>query len=334
VKALSLLLLYLATNEWHVYASQVLSGMAAAFFSGTVEAILYESLKEDRREEEMAKVYGKIEGAAMLPKIAGLVLGAWLAKDLTITQFHILIGLNLCLVLLQIFFILRIIEPPGLEQYRDHPWSHVKKGTRVIIENPGLLYLFANVTMIFIGTNIFTNFEQPWFQRLGFPVEALGIVFAAGYLLSYLASTCVGWLTKKVSEVAWIYLSGVLIIASYVLTVIFDHSTVVFILAVLVIRAARSIRWPISSNLGNQYISTGSRATTLSLLSILNSVFDVVLIGSLAVVSKWGIPEIFWGCAVISLLGLLFPVRKKARLSKDEAGLEAERSVEKAEVQS
>jgi hypothetical protein len=28
------------------------------------------------------------------------------------------------------------------------------------------------------------------------------------------------------------------------------------------------------------------------------------------------------------------PVRKKARLSKDEAGLEAERSVEKAEVQS
>jgi hypothetical protein len=61
---------------------------------------------------------------------------------------------------------------------------------------------------------------------------------------------------------------------------------------------------------------------------------DVVLIGSLAVVSKWGIPEIFWGCAVISLLGLLFPVRKKARLSKDEAGLEAERSVEKAEVQS
>jgi ABC-type iron transport system FetAB permease component len=60
------------------------------------------------------------------------------------------------------------------------------------------------------------------------------------------------------------YLSGVLIISSYVLTVIFDHSPVVFILAVLVIRAARSISWPISSNLGNQYISTGSRATTLS----------------------------------------------------------------------
>lgn len=334
VKALSLILLLLATNEWYVYASQVLSGMSAAFFSGTVEAILYESLKEDRREEDMAKVYGKIEGAGMLPKMVGLILGAWLAKDLTLLQFHILIGLNLLFVLLQIFFVLRIIEPASLENYRDHPWSHVKKGTREIIENPNLLFLFANVTIIFIGTNIFTNFEQPWFKRLGFPVEALGIVFAIGYLLSYLVSTYVGWLTKKVSEVAWMYISGALIIASYVSTVIFDHSLAVFIMSGLMIRAARSIRWPISSNIGNQYISTGSRATTLSMLSILDSVFDVIFIGSLAVVSKWGISDIFWGCAVISLLGILFPVRKKKNPSKVEVKSEPNGSVEKVEVQS
>jgi hypothetical protein len=56
---------------------------------------------------------------------------------------------------------------------------------------------------------------------------------------------------------------------------------------------------------------------------------DVVLIGSLAVVSKWGIPEIFWGCAAISLI-FCFLSAKKEILSKDEASLEAGGSVEQA----
>lgn len=318
VKALSLVLLMLASNEWFVYLSQVLSGMAAAFFSGSMEALLYESLKEDHREEEMTKVYGKIEGASMIPKIVGLIAGAWVAKDLTPMQFDILIGLNLLFVLLQIYFVMGIIEPPGLENYRDHPWNHVKKGTGEILANPNLLFLFANVTIVFISTYVFTNFEQPWFQKLEFPIEALGIVFALGYLVSYFVSTYAGWLTKKVSEVAWMYLSGVLITLSYVATVVFDDSLAVFIGAVLMIRAARSIRWPIYSNLANQYISSGSRATTLSMLSILDSVFDVILVGSMTIVSQWGITEIFWGCAAISILGSLFPVRKKAKAKEIE----------------
>lgn len=318
VKALSLILLLLANHEWYVYMSQVLSGMAAAFFSGSLEALLYESLKEDDREEEMTKVYGKIEGASMIPKMIGLIVGAWVAKDLTPMQFAILIGLNLLFVLLQIFFVLRIIEPPSLENYRDQPWSHVKKGTREILANPNLLFLFANVTIVFISTYVFTNFEQPWFQKLDFPVEALGIVFAFGYLVSYLVSTYAGWLTKILSEVTWMYLSGALIAISYVATVVFDHSLTIFIIAVFMIRAARSIRWPIYSNLSNQYISSGSRATTLSMLSILDSVFDVVFIGSITVVSQWGIAEIFWGCAAISILGMLFPVRKKKEEAKEK----------------
>lgn len=318
VKALSLVLLLLATNEWYVYASQVLSGMAAAFFSGSMEALLYESLKEDGREEEMTKMYGKIEGASMIPKIIGLIAGAYVAKDLTPLQFDILISLNLLFVVLQIFFVMRIVEPPSLEKYRDHPWSHVKKGTGEILSNPNLLFLFANVTIVFISTYVFNNFEQPWFQELGFPVEALGIVFAAGYLVSYLVSTYAGWLTKKVSEIVWMYLSGIFIIASYIATVVFDQSIIVFIIAVLMIRAARSIRWPIYSKLANQYISSGSRATTLSMLSILDSVFDVIFVGSVAFVSKWGLTEIFLGCAAIAILGILFPVRKKKSEVKTE----------------
>ena len=322
VKIASLGLLFFADNQWWVYASQVLSGLSATFFSGSLEALLYESLKKDGRESEMSAVSGKITGASMLPKVIGLLVGAWVAKDLTATQFHLLIGTSAFFVLLQLFFIARIIEP-NMDEYRDHPWNHVKQGIREIKGEPNLLWLFTNVTVVFISTYLFTTFEQPWLQNLGLPIEMLGFIYAGGYLLAYFASTYIGWLTKRISEVALMHISGVVIILSYVATVVFDQWLYMAITAVILVRVARQIRWPLLNGIGNEYISA-SRATTLSLLSILDSFFDVVFVSAVAVFAAWGIHEVYWGCVAIAILGSLLPVRRANKEAQVDAGNEVQ----------
>jgi Asp/Glu/hydantoin racemase len=81
------------------------------------------------------------------------------------------------------------------------------------------------------------------------------------------------------------------------------------VFAGFLLRASRAVRNPISSQMFNEYISSGSRATALSLLSVADSAFDLVLVLSLSAVSLWGLPAVFLGCAGIALAGMLLPVR-------------------------
>jgi Na+/melibiose symporter-like transporter len=147
---------------------------------------------------------------------------------------------------------------------------------------PGLLLLFANFTVIFIPTYIFTTFDQLWLKSVHVSVEATGFIFAVATLLSFFASNHLDRWIKSGREIVWLHISSATILLAYILLVIFAQNMLMAIFAAIVVRVARSVRNPLYSLLANEYIATGSRATRLSLLSVLDSVFDVVIVLGLA----------------------------------------------------
>jgi len=311
VRIASLLCLWLADGVWWIALAQVLSGMAATFFSGAEETLLYESLKADGREGENGAISGKLQAIRLLPMIMGLIAGAIWAKDLTMEQFHGLIVINMICVGGQLLFTLRLKEPPHLWEKSDRLFGHLRAGWKAVTGAPSLLLLFTNVTIIFITTYVFTTFEQEWLRKLHLPVETFGLVFAAGLLMAAGASRATGWLMKRRSPVFWMQATGIAIFLSYALAVCFPNSLTVAVGASILVRVARSVRNPITIHLYNEYLPSGSRATALSLLSVLDSVFDLILIVSLASIAAWGIYAIYMGLAALALVGLLFPVRRK-----------------------
>lgn len=312
VRLLSVITLLVADGPIFLYVSQVLAGLSATFFSGAEEALLYESLKTDQREKEMAAVMGRIQSASMIPMIIGLLLGAYLGKDLTQWQFQLLIVIRLISVLIQFFFSTQVIEPDIQESYRDHPFHHVRKGWAEIIQSPRLLTLFANFTIIFIPTYVFTTFDQPLFQELGIPVATFGLIYASASFLAYFATKYIGKYVPAGRESFAMQVTGWVIFASYVLILFVANNALVAILVAILIRVTRSIRFPLYSQLSNEYISSGSRATSLSLLSVLDSVFDLVLLLSIIfTVSEKGLFAILMGCAIFTFIGNCFPVTPK-----------------------
>lgn len=308
-------LLFSKDHIWLIYLSQVLSGLSATFFSGADEALIYESLKRDDREEEMGTEIGKIYSARMVSTIVGAIIGAWIGKDLTEWQFDLLILLQKVCVLIQLGFLTKVIEPPAFEHNRDHPWKHVHRGWKEIRQAPYLLLLFVHVTVIFIPTYIFDHFKTPWYQKLSLPVAWIGIIVAIANFLSFLASQHLGRIVSKGREVTWMYLTGGIILIGYLLLVLFPNIWIAIFVSLL-IPLANAIRNPLYSQLSNEYISTGSRATALSLLSVLDSLFDVLIVipmgfvASSFSVSGTGLMAIFLGCAAFTLIGLCFPVRR------------------------
>ena len=85
-----------------------------------------------------------------------------------------------------------------------------------------------------------------------------------------------------------------------------------------IIKISLWLRYPVFSHIKNRYIPSKSRATSLSLLSMIDSAFDVLILGTLGLISKLGMNTIFMGCAIIALMGMGFPVHIKKDPIKEE----------------
>jgi Na+/melibiose symporter-like transporter len=121
-----------------------------------------------------------------------------------------------------------------------------------------------------------------WLKSVHVSVEATGFIFAVATLLSFFASNHLYRWIKSGREIVWLHISSATILLAYILLVIFAQNMLMAIFAAIMVRVARSVRNPLYSLLANEYIATGSRATRLSLLSVLDSVFDVVIVLGLA----------------------------------------------------
>lgn len=306
-------LLIFAFDPWLFYLSRVLDGMAAAFFSGADEALIYESLKESGQEAQMSSIWGKIESASYIPMMVSFLVGGFVAKDLLNWQFVLLIGMGLIFNLASFFVLLRVINPPVHDSYREHPFSHISRGIGVIKRNPNLIKLFLNFTVVLIPTFVFAKFDQPYFTGAGLPVPILGILYAAAAGFSFLLSQNIAWLEKRMSRVAIMNVTGIATGAMLLAASLFIHQLVLAFFVFFIVKITQAVRFPIYSHMSNAYITSGSRATTISLLSILDSVMDMVILSTLSLTAGFGLPIIFLGCAAVVFAGLLFPVKESQK---------------------
>ncbi|HEU4965333.1 MAG TPA: MFS transporter [Bacilli bacterium] len=323
----TLALLFANDQTWVFYLSNVLSGLAATFFSGSKEALIYENLKEAGREDEMSHVMGKLQTPVFLTSIVTVLFGAYLARDLTQGQFNLLIGLTAAAQLLQLALFARVINPTRVEEFRDNPFQHVRAGMATLRKTPNLVLGYINITVVFIaGGILFTKMEQPYLIGAGVPTIWLGVLYAIAAVIGLVFSEKIGWLTKKMSRITWLHLLGLVAVIAPAVAAFTLDSAWAAVGVFLLMQVVRAMRYPIFSEVQNEYIPTGSRATTLSLLSILDSFFDLVLISSFATIAGFvhsDLKVIFLGASGVALLGVAIPLREAKKKQLREQAAEA-----------
>lgn len=311
VNLLSIFILVFAHDPWMFFLSSALSGLSASFFSGADEALIYESLKESNEEHLMDRAMGKINSAQFITMIIAVILGAYMARDLTQGQFLVLLYLGLFFQAIGIAILFLVKKPVAIEGYRDNPFKQVREGAAVIRRTPQLLLMFLNVTIVFIPAGaVFGNFDQPFLKGAGLPISLIGIVYAIASVISFFASRFVGSLTKRFSRVSLMYVTGFLAVFALFLASLFGKSLIIALAAFFILRFVRAIRYPIYSQLSNDWIPSHVRATTISLLSIIDSVADLIIFVTIAGIAAFGLPKIFFLCAIIAFIGTLLPIKK------------------------
>jgi MFS family permease len=303
-------LLIWAYDPWVFFSSSILSGLAVTFFSGSDEALIYESLKESNEEDKMDHALGIIQSAQFVVTIGVLIIGSIIAKDLTNNQFNLLIVLGIAFQSVQVGLLFFVQNPSNHGTYQENPFQQVKEGLHAIKKSPQVLWMFLNITLVFIPTAaIFDNFSDKLLSDAGLPVYLIGTVFACLAILSFFISRSIGWMTARISRITLLYATGALGAICLMFVALYRETLWVLLLMMVLLRFIRTVRYPVYAQLANDIIPSHVRATTISLLSIIDSVCDLVIFASISGIAMYGFEKMFLAAAGIALIGSLIPIR-------------------------
>lgn len=274
--------LFFGANFWVFTLATFMFAFSFACFSGTDDALLYDTKKELNKEHETLDSFGKYYSAKRVFKVITPIIGAVIAKDLMEWQFQLIIGIDIFASVVGIILTLFLVEPPHYKEVKSEEADILLDAWNLLSSNKNLLKAILNRTLIFIASFITFRYYQKLFVDLGMAVIAIGIGWSIFQAIMF-------WLNQKITEVFKDYplprridflniiftVSLGLFVAIYFTAL--GRYYILFILFVLA-HVVETLRNPLFADMFNKNFKSFNRSTALSLSNFLKSVLDIPMI--------------------------------------------------------
>lgn len=257
----------------------------------------------------MGEVSAKIASSGQIAGILSILIGAIIAKDLLEWQFILILLLSIAFGLAKLFLLFKLTNPKHYDSKEVEMLKHVKQGIKFLKATPALILLFMNETLLTIPIHILNNFNQPLFKDAEIAVIFIGIIYVINSLINTIVLQNVTKINKYFTRKQLVNITGIMILLGFLIAALLGAYWYMAVVSYLCIKTANAFRFPLFSQIKNEYIPSKSRATTLSLLSMIDSAFDVIVFTSIGLIANIGLGAIFLGCSIVVFIGLLFPVK-------------------------
>jgi MFS family permease len=297
-------------------AAQVLLAAGFAFASGTDTSLLFDSLQDLGRENELIEIEGSAHANAFIATaIAAVVGGIAAGVDLRLAYLLSAVG-----AIAGIVVVLRMTEP---KRHSDAPERSIltQLGTCLgHLKNPVLLWTFAMV----VGSTVINHVPYEFFQPyLGFilpegiggtglaatPVAAGGVL-AVTMLISSFFARRTRKLKDRLSTTGTLLGTTALQLAVMLVMALFLHPLVVLLIFFRSVPAA--VLRPISNAAIHPRLDRGIRATYLSIQSLggrlafsLSLVIASVFVGPLKEINHPTMASVLYGYSGLAILMLV-----------------------------
>lgn len=252
----------------------ILAALSNALYSGSLEALVYDSLKENNDEDKFEHVTSRMEAYTWIGLFVGSVIGGFLYQ------------LNHSLPYFAQAFItalagvasLKLVEP-SLDSKKYHL-------SQMITQNlTGFKELFHNRTttmtslmFIVLGAGYYVASQILGISQAkeyGISPSLVGILFGAGYAISATASYLFPAMKRLLGNRVLLVLSATALISSFLFA---RYAGVVLGAALIVLRISSSTTFRNSRSITfNAIFSSRNRATALSTLNLLSNIPYVLL---------------------------------------------------------
>lgn len=258
--------------------SYALGGIAAAFLSGSEEALCYENTKALKVSH--AKVYGRFMSAQVIGMIFANLVGGiafavfGIAASIPLiagTTFFLLMSAMLTLFLHEAREINKAVQAQ-----ESGYWQAIVSGFQ-FIRSEKLLKTITIVSMLIISGEWFLyNVYQPLFKNVGVPSIWFGLSLSLGMLLNAIVMSNIWRLEKKLKLEVILVGTTLLLAFGYAILALIPFP-VASIISVIGILGFVEVYRPVLSDYLNERIPTGERVTILSSISFAQRIASALL---------------------------------------------------------
>lgn len=252
----------------------VVMAFSKACFSGTEEALLYDSLREAGREGEMLRQNSRLLAAQNLPKILLPFLGAVIAQGLTDGQFRALIGIDLAGLVVAVILLMRVTEPEHRKDVAALEKGIFHESVETIRAHPALFVAAMNKLIPFVATMLVWRLYQPYLLAHGIPALWLGVFYVIVHSVMFSLKWAAEAIEARFGSARVLHATAALM-AAFLAVAIVASSPIVLFAAFALFFIAQNIREPMYAHWIHRHIRSRSRATTLSNLNVFQGVIDV-----------------------------------------------------------
>lgn len=284
----------------------IVGGIGFSFASGCVEALVYDSLKEDGKESEMKRISGLQGSAGELARMLAPLAAALLITGVELSKFILLIIMT-CVSVALAFFVSLTLREPKLPY--DHPETSpiqlLKDGITLLKRNKSLQRIVLLSLLATPFVNYLTNFYQPYFLQSHVPTIWLGLSLSVASLLAFLASKYAYLFEQRLGIKRAALISTILPGLLYLLMAFVFHPIVSVILFCLAY-GSTSIQNPLFADYRNVHIESHNRATVLSLISMLSGFYVAIMGLVIGRIGDYSIPAAFVFMGIVVVVSSLF----------------------------
>lgn len=254
-----------------------------AFYSGSSEALVYDSMKERGTEADFDKVLAFSQSVAFVTLVVSTLIGG-VMYNLWFRLPHVAYG-----VVYVIGFVAALaLREPHVE---GAPHFSMRAYLRQLgrgfsqLNRPSVRWLVMIIFATIGAYQIFTfGLIAPAIAtHFGFDADAQAVVFSGAILVSALVVGFVPVLRRRLGELGATVAVGMVLLSGYALSALPLGAWGV--IAIILIRVGGSMSYTTTSTLINAAIPSTDRATTLSTVALLTKipyVFTAILAGALA----------------------------------------------------
>lgn len=317
--ALGNVIMALAQNYWMLVVSIMTMTLGGAFYSGSLEALVYDSLKEAGKQNLYQKVVGRMNSMQNAGMAVAGIVGGYLY------QIHVSLP----------FFMVAVMYTVGLavSLYLSEPHIDSEKYSwqKFILQNKqGFNQLFANRTtafmiLLFIVPSAFMVATENVLSdatavELGFNSVQLGIYASAVYLFGTLVSEKSHWIIERVGA----KLIYSILLAGYVATLLLIPKIAIAAGTILLFMryGVQTVFDNYQSAKINEVIESRYRATSLSTFNLLRNipyVLGATGIGVLMNLYTAKTFSLYFGLAFIVTIGILYLAKSQMTETRQAA---------------
>lgn len=269
---------------WVLVLGAILEGLARSFYSGNNEALLYDSLKEENKTEELASVMGKIGSMSQWGLAVSGLLGGFVASwSLSFVMWLAVVPQIICLVLAW------MIQDGGkVKNDNGNIYAHLKESVNNFLKNERLRLLSLSDILGFgMGESMYL-FRAAFVASI-WPVWAIGIAQVLSNIGAAISFRFAGEWIKKYKAIVWLLVGGI-------------YSRVIYLFALIIpttlspaLMASTSLFFGVGivakSSLLQVEFSDKQRATMGSLNSFAGSIFFALFAFCLGLLADLSTPR-------------------------------------------